>query len=166
MVKRVPPGWLPKAPAPDDPGYPFWKYADNMPVSRRAIWLEPQLAAEPTLAAWVDALEAADKRNDKKSLADLLKSNHLLGDHARYYIADWIELQGANGAPRTPAYDRTATEAALAVAIALVKEQVEDGVSVANALADVSKSGGIPPDTLEGAYLGTRGSTRAMAKRR
>jgi hypothetical protein len=169
VVKR--PKWLSppdEPPAPDDPGYRFWKYANDMPVSRRAVWLEPYIAAEPTLALWIDALEAIDKNDDKAALVALLKSKYPLANYARFYLADLLEryqFKKKQGARRTAAYDQTETEVVLAYAVGEMKSLVEnEKKSFAVALAQVSKSRNIPEPILDGAYRGTRFSTRRIAK--
>jgi hypothetical protein len=165
VAKR--PQWLPppeEPPAPDEPGYDFWKYANDMPLSQRAVWLAPYIAAEPTLAPWIDAFEAIDKNDDKTALMALLKSNHPLSKRARFYLANLLErhqLKKKQGARETPAYEQSETDVALAYAVGEMKDLIEnEKKSFVDALAQVSESRSIPDNTLDNAYKGKRRSTR------
>ena len=107
MVKR--PAWLPKLdPAPPpragEPGYVFWKYANERAHTDAPgwrIWLWPYFSAEPSLERWVLAYAAIDKQRDPAPLVSLLKSSDPLKHYASQYLANLLErhdLKDARGA--------------------------------------------------------------------
>jgi hypothetical protein len=135
-------------------------------VVDRAFWLGEGSTAH--LDPWIKALEAIDKRADKKPLIDMLKSNFELPSDARFFLADLIEryeFMRPSHRPRTPAYDRTAAEAMLDWAVGRVRDYVENGMSVKDALAKAA-SAGVPEPILADRYAGRRASSRRMKKRR
>jgi hypothetical protein len=140
-------------------------------VVDRAFWLDDPDSGEPITpieAEWITAIEAIDKRGDKKPLVTMLKSQRDLSPEVRFYLADLIEryeLKKPPHRPRTPAYDRTAADAMLLLGIQRVKELVTAGMAVKGALENASKDHSIPLESLASAYYGRRGSTN-RAKRR
>jgi hypothetical protein len=133
-------------------------------VVDRAFWLTADL--DP----WVDALEAIDKRGDKKPLLDLLESDYDLPPRARIFLADLIEryqLKLPPHRPRTPAYDMTDADAMLTIALADVRKYQARGMSVDDAVAAVAKGWSIKHQNMLANFCaGKRGSSRRMKKRR
>ena len=137
---------------------------ENVEFLDRAFWLDPDRHTEP----WIKAFEAIDNRRDKGPLLRLLKSDCDLPRNARVCLADLLarhQLKKNRGGQSVPAYDRSDVEAMLELAIMDVRAR-ESGISIKDALEQVSKSRGIPHELLASAYRGNRGSTRRMKKRR
>ena len=140
---------------------------DDYSVVDRAIWLEEDVSNG--VGQWIRALECVDQHGDKSLLLALLKSKRDLPLKARGYLSDLLaryQLIKKVGGQTTPAYDRTAAEAALGMAVQHVRELVMDGMRVADALEQTCQIRGIPPNILELAYKKRRGSTRRMERRR
>jgi hypothetical protein len=132
-------------------------------VVDRGFWLDDDDPED-----WIAALEAIDKRGDKRPLVTLLKSQRDLSPRARFYLADLLdrfELKRPAHRPRTPAYDRTLAEAILLWGVQEARELVKAGMSVVDALDKAAKESSIPLEILSNAYEGKRGSTN-RAKRR
>ena len=140
-------------------------------IEDRAFWLG---RIDLRLIPWIVALEDIDKRDDTAPLVSLLRSRDDLPHEARVYLADLIDRQikKRRGAPREPAYNQSSAEAMLKLGKRRVSDLVKrtttstKRTSVKDALERVSKSLGIPVETLASAYSGRRGSTRRMDKRR
>lgn len=132
----------------------------------RAFWLGDNSS---DIDQWVTALQAIDKRADKKPLLNLLKSDRDLSKDVRLYLADLLEryeLKKPKHRPPTPAYDRTDADAMLLTGVQRTRDYVNSGMSVKDALAKASKQSCIPLELLGNAYEGRRGSTRRMRTRR
>ena len=138
-------------------------------VADRAPWLlDPDTGGWIVGIEWITAIEAIDKRGDKTPLLALLKSQHDLSPEVRFYLADLLErheLKKPPHRPRTPAYDRTAADAALELAVRRVRDYKSGGMGIERALERVSTEHSIPLEVLGNAYEGRRGSTN-RAKRR
>jgi hypothetical protein len=129
----------------------------------RAFWLD-DIDQHP---GWYRALVALDKRGDKSALVALLRGEGELPPSIRRHIADLLEryqLKRRAGKQRTPSYDLTPTEAALALAIAEVRERPAK-MSVTEAVMRSAKHNGVNPDTLAAAYSGKLGSWRRRGRR-
>lgn len=154
MMTDRPPPWLQKK--KDDAGQGVSKR-----VSDNAFWLEP----DPELDAWVDALEAIDRRADPAQLLKLLAPG--VPPSVLPHLEDLFKRM--RWAPKdkrtTPTYDRTAREAQLALAKRRVADLVEVGLLVKDALEQVAVETGIPLTVLGNSYEGRRGSTRRMRRR-
>lgn len=134
-------------------------------VTDRGTWLDNNWFTDQ----WVDALEEIDKKDDKKSLLALLRSNLELTPDARWFLADLLErydLRRPNHSPRVPAYDRSPAESIIFNAKRRVKELVkEKGLKVSEALEKVAIEYSLPTETLALAYNDRRGSTRRLRRR-
>jgi hypothetical protein len=138
--------------------------AENIEFLDRAFWLD--LGRHKY---WIEAFEAIDKRGDKAPLLELLKSKSDMPRDVRWYLADLLarhQLKKKRGGQATAAYDRTDVDVKKIWAKEDVRALVKSGVSVADALEQVSKSRGIAPESLALAYAGRDGSTNRMKKRR
>ena len=90
-------------------------FVANLKVTDRNFWADQE---DEKIPAWIEAIEAIDKRREVDALVRGLKSDRELSKRARFYLADLIERQLGNkrGRPLTPAYDRTWTVAQLELA--------------------------------------------------
>ena len=122
----------------------------------------------PTLEDLLDAIHCVDQyqltdpRPDKKPLIKLLKSrgttkaeNELLAD-----LIDRVVLTWPVGRRRRPAYLITDDDHHLSNARVSVKHLRDDGLSVVEAITQVSKETGIPYQKLEDAHHRRRRSMR------
>jgi hypothetical protein len=140
-------------------------------VVDRAFWLADPDSGEPITPIeeeWITAIEAVDKRGDKIPLVALLKSQSDLSPEVRFYLADLLErneLKKPPHRPRTPAYDRTAADAALEWAVQRVRDYRSGGMGIERALERVSTEHSIPLEILGNAYEGKRGSTNRARRR-
>jgi hypothetical protein len=110
----------------------------------------------------IDQYRLQKPRPDKKPLVEILKSrgttvaeNKLLAD-----LIDRAVLTWPVGARRRPAYMQSEEDHHLRNALVSVRRLRDDGLSVAEAITQVSKEYGIPYQKLEDAYHGRRRSMR------
>ena len=136
----------------------------------RAFWLKPGVDS------WVAAIEVLDTKDDKKPLLNLLRSKAPLSDDVRWFIADLLERYDLNrnkrGRPRTPAYDRTESDAMMELGIERVGRYMEygrlktdPGLSAQDAIAKAAKELMLGEDELANAFNGKRGSLRRFKER-
>ena len=138
--------------------------SENITILERAPWLDVDLAT----GKWIVAFEKLDKQRNKSSLLELLRSDWELSSTARAYLADLLdryEFKNKRGRKRTPAYDRSRSEAMLYLAVQYVRDDVDNGMKVNKAVEKQALSYSIPEQTLHDAYAQRRGSTRRVKKR-
>jgi hypothetical protein len=127
-----------------------------------AYWIEDR-AAVP----WVLALGKIDSDGNKDPLLELLKSSVPLPREARWYLADLLERYPLKRrGQKHPAYDPSRTEIRLEFAKVAVRELVQDGWSVKDAVEKLSADRKIPESILFSHYNGTYQSIRRTKKRR
>jgi hypothetical protein len=137
---------------------------ENITASVMA-WLDDN----PFTGAWVDAIEAIDKRGDKEQLTSLLKSDFKLTPKARLFLADMIDryqLKPKRGRKPTPAYHRSPVEWRLECAIEDVRAHRGEIDVALREIAQRYAEYGITEKKLKNAFEGRRGSTRRMKARR
>src|SRR5262249_47821831 len=120
---------------------------------------------------WIDALMDIDfqGRGDKRRLLELLRSDTELPPEARWYLADLIEryeLKRPRGGQRTPAYQRSDTDAKLSRASKSLREYVAQGRKLADVMGKVADTWGVDAYTLRNYHEGKHASARRMKKRR
>jgi hypothetical protein len=116
---------------------------------------------------WITAIEAYDKRADKKPLLALLDSERELPRQARIFLADLLKRQLKKKPGTTlPAYDRTDLMVKLLAAKDDIAKLVRRGVSGKVALEQVSAARGISIESLALVRAGRHGGINRIKKRR
>jgi hypothetical protein len=130
----------------------------------RAFWLDDDCHDH----AWLRALDAVDRRGDKAPLLKLLRSEAELTPTVRHYLTDLLErhnLRRRRGGQQTPAYDRSLREGRICLALAEVREYVQSGMRVSDAVEEAAKRHRLSVEQVANAYNGRRGSTRRIKQR-
>lgn len=121
-------------------------------------------------AVWLEMSIAVDQNSDFQPLLDLLQSGRQAPAAIMPYVRDLFErrglIKGVRGDKRrTPLYQKSHKEVSLMLACDDVKQLIEHGMKVDEAITLIAKQSGINPTTLENAYKQRRGSTRRIQAR-
>ena len=137
-------------------------------LSDRAFWLDPATLNGDLL----HALLKIDHKNDKSQLLTLLRSEDFkMTRTERWYLADLLErheLKKPRGRPRSPAYERSSSEALLELGVMRANELRAENrkLKVRDALVLAAQDFSISETALAAFYDGRRGDRRRKAKRR
>jgi|SRR5215204_2710194 len=129
------------------------------------------LYEDPELEPWIRALQDIDKRGDKTTLVELLKSGTPPPFKARWHLADLLDRyqlkpkHGGKAGGRTPSYDVTQRVAQLDAAVVGVRSLMKEGMPRDEAVKKIAPYRGVSEEALQLHLDGKYASARRQKKR-
>jgi hypothetical protein len=131
------------------------------------------MMAEVKYWNWIQALDQLEARSwlgeggDKKPLTDLLRSDCELPKEVREWLADLIErgVPPSPNRPRTPAYTISDVSLLHLIAVKIVRDYRQQGMSEEAALEEAAKESGLTVETLRLSVQGRNSSLRRDLKK-